>query len=139
MGGGDDGNGGKSGSWGGSGSGWRWSDGWGRRGLKRGLGFWLVVILIGLSLVIVKEVEINRQLGVLMGLGLGLGIGMMGYIEELIKEYWVLGFCCFGVLLLGLGLNKELRSSAGKFVSGASKWRGGGRRRNRRRFLGFSK
>lgn len=138
MWGGDDGNGGKSGSWGGSGSGWRWSDGsWRRRGLNRGLGFWLVVILIGLSLVIVKEIEINGKLGVLIGLWLGLGIGMMGYIEKLIKDYWVLGFCCFGVLLLGLGLNKELRSSAGKFVSGANKWRGG--RRNRRRFLGFRK
>ncbi|KAI4372271.1 hypothetical protein MLD38_010520 [Melastoma candidum] len=126
VGGGDDGRGGNLGSWGGSGRWWRW-DG---RGWRKGLGFWLVVIATGLSVLIVKEMEINPppQLGVLMMVGLGVGMARDYYS-------WFLGFGVVLLVLWCLGLNKEAMKKScagiGKFLSGANQGRGS-RRRHRK-------
>ncbi|XP_030534690.1 uncharacterized protein LOC115743848 [Rhodamnia argentea] len=125
--GGGDGSGGGLGFRGGSG--WGWFDGR-RRGGARKLGFWVILVVGGLSLMFVREMESLAVCRIL-----GLGLSALGLIEGWSKKKgptvvknWILGICFLGAVSFW-GLRKEEVLQRRSWVQGLSK----SLRRRRRR------
>ncbi|OWM85375.1 uncharacterized protein LOC116209986 [Punica granatum] len=83
-----------------------WFDGWRRRGTTRKLGFWWVIPVFGLGLVLGREVGSDL---ILMYCVLGLGLFSFALVElrsrKAIRD-GILGLCCFGILAI-FGLRAE--------------------------------
>ncbi|KAI3440427.1 SHSP domain-containing protein [Psidium guajava] len=123
--GGGDGSGGGLGFWGGSG--WGWFDGR-RRGGMRKLGFWVVLVVWGLSLTLVGEME---SLAVCRILGLGfLGLGLIeGWSKKKGAAVVKNGILGIFFLVSFWGLRNEEVQQRKSWVQGLSK----SLRRQRRR------